>query len=207
MRRKLTMRIALAILVASTILVAYGAQAQDNRAKTEDGKEVILKADGTWSNVGEYKRDKKATLAYTGKRGTFAFHLVPDTWKKMDKVENSDAEAAFAHKDGEVFALVIAERILVPLGTLKKGAVDNWRSVDKNVKVVLEEKRTVNGKEVLCLTAEVESEEVAFTFHGYYHSGEVGSIQVLTWTGRNLFKEVKPELEAFLNGFEIVEKK
>jgi len=78
------MRIALAILVASTILVAYGAQAQDNRAKTEDGKEVILKADGTWSNVGEYKRDKKATLAYTGKRGTFAFHLVPDTWKKID---------------------------------------------------------------------------------------------------------------------------
>jgi len=53
----------------------------------------------------------------------------------------------------------------------------------------------------------VESEEVAFTFHGYYYSGEVGSIQVLTWTGRNLFKEVKPELEAFLNGFEIVEKK
>ena len=106
-----------------------------------------------------------------------------------------------------MFALVIAERILVPLGTLKKGAVDNWRSVDKNVKVVLEEKRTVNGKEVLCLTAEVESEEVAFTFHGYYYSGEVGSIQVLTWTGRNLFKEVKPELEAFLNGFEIVEKK
>jgi len=200
------MRIALVFLTAA-IMGTYCAEAQDKRAKTEDGKEVILRTDGTWTYVGEYKKDKKAALAYTGKRGTFAFHLLPDTWKKLDKVENADAEVGFAHKDGEAFALVMAERIQVPLATLKKIAVENWRSVDKNAKVVLDEKRTVNGKEVLCLAAEVESEGVAFTFFGYYYSSEAGTVQVLTWTGRNLFKEFKPELEAFLNGFEIIEKK
>lgn len=44
------------------------------------------------------------------------------------------------------------------------------------------------------------------TFYGYYYSGDEGSIQIVTWTGQNLFKEMKPELDAFLNGFEIIKK-
>ncbi|MBW3539190.1 MAG: hypothetical protein KY476_02875 [Planctomycetes bacterium] len=201
------MRLALSFLLAAASLSGCGTGAQEQRAKTEDGKDAILEADGTWSDVGKYTKDKNATLAYTGKRGTFAMYLVPDTWKKLDEVDNEDAEVEFDHKDGDVYAMIIAERIMVPLNTLKKIAFDNIRALDESAKIAFEEKRTVNGKNVLCLTIEATVEGIPFTYHNYYYSGDEGSFQVMTFTGRNLFKEYKPEMEAFLNGFEIVKKK
>lgn len=195
------MRIALAILLAATILGPSSTQAQVKRAKTEDGKEVILKADGTWTY--EYKREKAAQLAYEGKRGTFSLYLVPERWKKLDKVDNEDAEVGFRHKDGDAFVIVIAERIQIPLATLKKAQIERLRSVDENARITFEEKRTVNGKELLCMTSEFVVEGIPAAYHGYYYSGDEGSIQVIAWTGRNLFKELKPEIEAFLNGLEI----
>ena len=202
------MKIALT-LVLTTLLVSLcvgGILAEDRRAKTTDGKEVLLRADGTWSYIGEYNKDKKSEIAYTGKRGTFAIHLVPNTWKKNDKVDNDAAEVGFI-KDGDIYAMIIAERIEVPIEALKKAAIENMKMVDKNTKIVFEEKRTVNGKEMICLTLEVTTEGVPFTFHGYIYTGDEGSFQIVTWTGRKLFKEVKPEMEAFLNGFVILKKK
>lgn len=195
------MRIALAILLVAAILTPSSTQAQVKRAKTEDGKDVILKADGTWSY--EYKKDKAATLAYEGKRKTFSLYLVPQKWKKLDEVDNEDAEVGFSLKDGDAFVMVIAERIQIPLATLKKAQLARLRTVDENAKVTFEEKRIVNGKEVLCMTSEFTVEGIPAAYHGYYYSGEEGSIQVIAWTGQNLFKELKPEIEAFLNGLEI----
>jgi len=199
------MRIVL-LMVTATVFGASTLIAEDKRATTADGKVVILKDDGTWSYAAEYKRDKKATLAYSGKRKTFAVYLVPNTWKKLDKVDNDAAEVGFIHKEGDIVSLIIAERLEIPLATLKKAAIENARMADRNAKIVHEEKRTVNGKEMLCLTIEAEINDVPFTFFGYYYSGDEGSFQILTWTGRKLFKEAKPEMEEFLNGFEIIKK-
>ncbi|QEL13410.1 hypothetical protein [Limnoglobus roseus] len=211
------MRIVLAVACVLGVLGSRDARAEDLRAKTADGKEVILKADGTWAYAseakrepakkkGEYTKDAKAALAYTGKRGTFSLSLPPNTWKKMDKVDNEAAEAGFLHKDGDIYALVIAERIDVPLETLKRAVLQNIRTHDEDAKIVLEEKRTVNGKEILCLTFEATVTDIPVTYYGYYYSGDEGSIQILTYTGRKLFKEYKPDMEAFLNGFEIIKK-
>jgi len=199
------MRVAL-VAIALSGAFCCSAKGEDRRAKTADGKEVILRPDGTWSFVGEYRRDGKAALAYKAKRGTFAVYLLPDVWKKVEKPDNEAVEVAFEHKDGDIMAFVIAERIEIPLATLKKAAIENVRLVDKDAKVVLDEKRTVNGKEFLCLTQEATVEGIPVTYHGYYYSGDEGSIQVLTWTGRNLFKELRPQMEGFLNGFVIVKK-
>ena len=72
-----------------SIAVLVGA---DRKAKTEDGKEVILHDDGTWVFADVVKKDKKegkeakkefkkpvnAKLQYTEKRGTLALYLVPE---------------------------------------------------------------------------------------------------------------------------------
>jgi len=204
-QRKLSMRIPLSFLLAAAILSTCGLRAEDKRAKTADGKDVLLKADGTWSYLGEYNKDRKATLAYKGKRRTFAVYLLPDTWKKLDKVDNG-VEVGFEHKDGEMQAFIFAERIEIPLDKLKKIVLENMQALDKNAKIVFEEKRTVNGKKVLCLALEAAVEGIEVVYYGYYYSGDEGTIQVVTWTGRKLFKELKPEMEDFLNGFEIVKK-
>jgi hypothetical protein len=189
----------------------------DRKAKTEDGKEVILRDDGTWVYADEvkknkkelnreFKKDKNAKLQYTGKRGTFALSLVPGVWERLEKPPSPAAEVGFRHKDGDAFGLVIAERIAIPLETLKRAAIENVRNVDRDAQIVDEERRTVNGKEVLCLTLKAKPQGAPLTFYNYYYSGKEGAIQITTWTGENLFDEMKPELEAFLNGFEIIKK-
>ena len=192
----------------------------DRKAKTEDGKEVILRDDGTWVYADVVKKDKKegeepkkefkkpvnAKLQYKGKRGTLALYLVPGVWEKMEKPPSPAAEVGFRNKDGDVFALVIAERIMVPLETLKRIALANARQLDDGARIIKEEKRTVNGSEVLCLILNAKPQGMPMTYYNYYYSGKEGSIQVVTWTGENAFEEVKPDLEAFLNGFEIIKK-
>jgi hypothetical protein len=208
-------------MTAASILTVCSALAvADQRAKTEDGKEVILRDDGTWVYAdaptkaatkpkagGEYVKDKNARLAYTGKNGNFALYLVPNRWRQSPMPNNPDAEAQFIHKDGDSMAMVISERISIPVDVLKNVALEKMRSVDKDARVVNEETRNVNGKEVMCLTTNVIAQGVPFTFYAYYFSGTEGSIQIVTWTGQNLFKEVKPELEAFLNGFVTLKKR
>ena len=49
------------ILTSFLTISCYG-QPNDLKAKTEDGKEVLLRTDGTWSFVGEYKKKKNAPL-------------------------------------------------------------------------------------------------------------------------------------------------
>src|SRR5438105_563707 len=191
------MRYFLLSAVLTCVLSPVFVRADDKRAKTTDGKEVILRSDGTWSYAGEYTKDKAATLAYKGKRGTFAMHLVADTWKKADKVDNPAVEAVFIHKDGEIMAIIVAERIEVSQNALKKAVLDNMRAKDENARIVFEEKRTVNGKELLCLTVEATIDGVPATFHMYLYSGPEGSIQLITGTARKLFKELKPEMEVF----------
>ena len=126
--------------------------------------------------------------------------LVPNIWKKSEKPSNAVAEVEFVDNENDAYAMVIAERISIPLEALKNAAVQNMRAVDNEAAIVKEEKRVVNGKPVLAMIMNVKTQGAAFTFYSYYYTGDEGSFQVVTWTGQNLFKELQPELEEFLNG-------
>jgi hypothetical protein len=149
-------------------------------------------------------KDGRGALQYMSKRRSFALYLLPDVWKRIEPPENPEAEAQFIHKAGDASAMIITERTAFPLDIMKKAAIANWQKTDPDARILEEEVRIVNGKEVLCLTAALTSEGIAYTVYGYYYSDERGSVQILTWTGQNVFRELKPELEAFLNGFVVI---
>jgi hypothetical protein len=205
----------LSLIVAALAIFLSGA---DQKASTESGQEVILHDDGTWTYVvkstaakitgsaAEYTKDPSALLQYKGKRGTFALYLASGEWTQTSKSSNQAAEAQFQFKDGDLLALVVSERLAMPLDALKGVAVSYWKAVDADARIIKEEKRRVNGKEVLCLIANVKARGIPFTFYGYYYSGKQGAVQVVTWTGQNLFDELKPEMEKFLNGFVVIDK-
>ena len=148
-------------------------------------------------------RDKDSLVQYTGKRETFRLWLVPGVWKRQEGGAMGDAEAVFEGCKGEAWASVVFEQIRVPLGALKVAVLKNMQVRHKEARIVREETRRVNGKAMMCLTLESVEDGVPFTFHGYYYSDDSGTLQVTTWTGRNLFQELKPELERFLNGLEV----
>ena len=50
---------------------------------------------------------------------------------------------------------------------LKRAVLDNMRKVDPEAKVLLDEKRTVNGRDVLCLTVEVDVKDIPLTYLVY----------------------------------------
>ena len=99
--------------------------------------------------------------------------------------------------------MVISERIAVPMSSLKDLALANAKQAAPDAHIVLDEKRIVNGKEVTCLQIEGTVQGIAFIYYGYYYGGPEGTLQVLTYTGKNLFAEFKPDLEDFLNGTQI----
>ncbi len=195
----------LADLVASIPKIAERLASAPRAQNTRPAKEAAVPRKPPATEV---HKDERAVLRYEGKKAPFALWLVPGVWRQSWIKDNPDAEVEFTHKGGEAWALVIAERIQMPVDVLKKAALENFRKRDKDAKIVREETRLVNGAEVLCLTVNASSPEgVPVTVHGYYYAGPQGAIQVLTVTGQNLFQELQPELEGFLNGFEIVKGK
>ncbi len=130
----------------------------------------------------------KASLVFDGAK-----------WKET-KADESNVHM-FEHVQGDLYAKIISERIQVPLDQLRKIAVTNMQKAATDVKIAAEEHRLVNGTDVLVIRFDATVDGVPFSFMGYYWSGAAGTIQVLTFTGRNLFEEYRKDLEAFLNGF------
>lgn len=166
------MRVPICLVVIVGAILSPELVGADKRAKTEDGKDVILRDDGTWYYVDQAKKDKKASEVYKGKRGTFVLSMTPGVWKKREKRGNPVTEVEFTHKDGDVMAMVVAERISIPLEALKRVVVSNLKEQDKEAKVTMETKRTVNGSEVLFLTVDAKVRGIPFTYMYYLYSGK-----------------------------------
>ncbi len=120
--------------------------------------------------------------------------------------ESASAEYEFKLKGEDAYAMLIAERIEVPLENLKHIALQNAQNVAPDIKIVFEEMRKVNNKDVLCLQMEGTIQGIKFVYFGYYYSDENGSLQLITYTSNNLFKKYKSSLQSFLNGIVINKK-
>lgn len=195
--------------VALLLAAAPAAFAQaPTRATTEDGRKVLLYPDGTWKAqpaapaqgaAGKaFARAAAATERIDLLRGGMALFVDPAKWRQAPSED--PAKISFRHATGEAYGMVVAERLAIPLARLKEIAISNAREAAPDVRVSFEESRRVNELEVLAMQMEGTIQGIPFTYYGYYYSGPQGSVQLLTYTGSNLFGEYKPEFEDFLNG-------
>jgi hypothetical protein len=177
------------------------------RATTEDGRRVLLYPDGKWkyepAPIGRtggkvHARATSATERIDLLRGAMSLFVDPGKWKQTSSEDPT--KISFRHTTGEAYGMVVAERLAIPLPRLKEIAISNAREAAPDVKVTLEEPRRVNDVDVLAMQMEGTIQGIPFTYYGYYFSGPQGSVQLLTYTGSNLFAEYKPEFEDFLNG-------
>ncbi len=192
------------------------AWAQDIKATTNDGQAVILKDNGTWrfaetspggsAPSGHYQKPASATRLVRSRRGDFGIWLDSSQWRIQRKNQNSDTMFEFQHRNRDAYAMVIAERITMPLKALRRVAIENVKAVGKNVRVESEEKRVINGSEVLMLKISAVIQSIPFVYYNYYYTGKIGSIQIITYTGANLFEEYKADFDDLLNGFVILKK-
>src|SRR6266540_5560840 len=182
---------------------------QDIPATTEDGRKVILKKNGSWefysaskpslANTGDsYQKSEESTSVFKAKGDKFQVWFNPLTWQ--EKRSDASDKPTFVHKDGDVYAMVIAERFAMAPEALKDLAIKNALKVAPDTKVTHEENRIVNGKNVLCMRMEGTIQGIQFTYYGYYYAGKSGIVQLITYTAQNLYSEYESEMTSFLNG-------
>ena len=184
------------------------------KAITEAGKHVILSPNGTWayaphkpqpiSQKHTFSRAGEATEKAALLGGSYALFFNPTKWKRMQSQD--PGRLAWQHRNGDGYAMVIAERVEIPLDTLKKLALAHAEDAAPDARVTFEATRQVNGTELLCLQIKGTIQGVAFTYFGYYYSSDAGTVQMITYTGQNLFEEFQSDFEEFLNGFEVISK-
>ena len=186
------------------------------KARTDTGKEVILSPDGTWKYVTEsdpHPRTASAMIKPAGAKSVFkaqygGFSVWFDDTKWIQSSQpDEEGRIEFRLKRGDGYGIVIVEELGMPTSTLKELALENAKSAAPDAKIVFEEARVVNGKEILCLKMEGSVKGIPFRYFGYYYGGKAGSIQVITFTGTQIFAKYEQDFLEFLNGLQIDEPK
>jgi hypothetical protein len=136
--------------------------------------------------------------------GTMGIKYDPQKWRKTESKD--PGRFTFRHIVGDGFALVIAERLEVPIDSLPAIALANAQKMDSNARITTKEKHDVNGVDVWFLKIEADARGIPFTYYGYYYGGNSGTVQMITYTGRNLASEYEKDFMEFLNGFRLMDK-
>lgn len=202
-------KLCLSLFFISTITVI---SAQE-KAVTETGAEVVLYADGTWSyldsetgakeipvNKKAFKKSKNASFLLKSSRVNLGFWLDPKKWSFKKAANNEDAEYELQLRDGDLYGMIITEKVEIPLEALKDIAIENGRAVAPDLKIVKEEYRTVNGAKVLLIQMNGTTQGIKFSYYGYYYSNSNGTIQFVTYTSQNLLDTYVNDCEELLNG-------
>ncbi len=203
-------------VVILTVLILMSAQflnAQIN-AITESGDEVILYEDGTWNYINdsiienaeipindkEFSKHIKSTFLVKSSKLNIGIWIDPKSWSFTKETDNGASEFQFQKKGDDLYAMLISEKVQIPIEDLKGIAFKNARKVAPDIKVVKEEYRNVNGIKVLVIQMSGTLQGIKFTYYGYYFSNSNGTIQLLTYTGEKLFNDYLEDIELFLNG-------
>jgi len=125
----------------------------------------------------------------------------PDRWRLT--APDNDAQLALAHSSGNAHALVIAERVALPRGSVEDIALENAQSVDPQAKIVFRQQRRINGADVRFLKIEAEVNGTPTVYWGCFYGGEYGTVQVVTYTAKSRLPEFEKEFMDILNGFTV----
>jgi hypothetical protein len=134
-------------------------------------------------------------------RGKASVSFNPARWKETRSAELG--KRTFQLANGGGFAMVVAEGIEISIDDLRDRALANMRETASDIQVVHEQRRHVNGTDVLSLQTNVTVQGVAFTYLGYYYGGPSGTVQVVTYAERAAFEDYQRDFEAFLDGFRV----
>ncbi len=204
----------LTVVIAMSFMILFQgfAYSQDMRAKAENGREVLLKSNGTWeyadaakpaSPAGAFVKSEKATTSFTAKSGKVAVWFDPAKWSA--KKSEDPNKANFANSEGDLYAVLIAERIGMSIEGLKEMALKNARNAAPDAEKIYEQNREVNGRNILCMQIKGTVEGIQFVYYSYYYAGKAGTVQLITYTSDNLFAESEAAMTEFLNGLVITE--
>ena len=193
------------ILTLSTLIalsVAGGtALAADLRAVTEDGRKVILSADGKWhfAPAGAGVHSAAVTGSpYQTAVPKFSLAFNTDEWFMLPKDDSEDTnKRVFKHKTLPLYGMVIADEMAASTPSVKEVILSNARRVAADAMVLLDDSAQVSGKDVGKIRVAANIKGVDFLFSSYYYADQDGNIQVTCYTSQALFAKYQAACEKF----------
>jgi hypothetical protein len=209
------MRTVFAVLFAC--LSCSAAVHAQKKAVTETGEQVILYDNGTWKYESDSTADPSDTttvrmnpkkfvksqsasfLVKSNKAVPIGFWVNPKKWL-FERGSGTDREYNLQLKGEDLYAMLITERIIIPMETLKKAAIQNALQATPDAQVLYEDYRMVNGLKVLCMQLKGTVQGIKFMYLGYYYSDGHGTVQFTAWTSENLWNSYRESATELLNG-------
>lgn len=188
-------------------------------ATTEEGDTVLLNSDGTWAfldtseisdevlpvNDGKFVKSSSSKDNYKGISKGYQIWYNEKEWERTDpKNLNEIAEVAFKSTEMDAYGMLIYESMEATSQTLADIAIIQARKTATDLTVVSKEIRTVNGNEMVALEMIGNIQKIEIYYYNYYYSGPQGSIQLLCFTTAKGSNDLKPKMEALLNGLVIL---
>lgn len=184
------------------------------------GRTVVLKPDGTWTYADDpagnrptgevlqvYTKPGSATESAKGERVPYALWYDPAKWRETDPGNfTEESEKGLVHRGQGAYAHVIVSRITAPLESYARTVIPvSQRRGVKDAKLVRQERRRVNGATIMHMHMEGTTEGARMVWLMHIYAGPRGVVQVIAFTGQNLFWEHAKDMEELLNGLVPVE--
>lgn len=129
-------------------------------------------------------------------RGAFELSYDPAKWTPNRATQPNVTE--LVHVSGDAYLRVITERVEVASDQLAEAALVNARTASRDVRVVSESWRVVNGLRTLVLRLDGMTNGARFSYYNQMYSDPAGTVYLTGWTGANLFDRYRRDfLELF----------
>jgi hypothetical protein len=127
---------------------------------------------------------------------------IDETKWKQDK-SDTPGILKFSHVNGEALAVLITDHIGIPTDVMREAVLQSAKRGDPNARITSEEKRIVNGRQVLAVEMSLTLEGVPVKIFGYYYGGSSGNVQVIGIIPEAVFTTNIGEVTEFLNGLDL----
>ena len=136
-------------------------------------------------------------------RPTMSLTYDPKRWKPLQAPSDEFSEFtdfSFEHLSGRGDVDVAISSYSIPLDDLPDGSLSEIQSHYGNTKVLIKEKRNVNGTDVWFLEVEITVNKVPIITGGYYYGDKDGTVQIMIFVEKAAFNEYENDFMSFLNG-------
>jgi len=185
-------------------------------AVTEEGRAVILFGDGTWRYLNDsvnvstpdlphYTVPENSTSLVKGKETRYELWYNADKWYLLPDTVYGNSEYALEFHTGELIAMMITERMQVPLSRIKEAAMASFKKEGSEGRISEEQKIVVNDTEGLLLKIDALVDGIPVSYLNGYFSTHEGTFQLITYTAYNLFDSYRKDMIGLISGFVLTE--
>lgn len=208
----------LAILLQSLTFIAQ------QRALTEDGKEVVLFDNGTWKFVNEsdakvletivtnnnlFEKPKTASFLMKSKKLDVGVYFDPKKWKLATQNISPHVEYFFTDRSNTEgsFGFMMTEKVqIATLKNLKELIIENVKRNVDFFRLKESEYRTVNGMKVLYIRYAANTKGMDFEYAGNYYINSDGYAGVVGFSSQKMFENSFGAIQELINGISLVSK-